>query len=448
MHIKLLNLFILIAINLAFIGCSPFTTPSSVTLSQTSSPAIEIYSVNPETSFTTGGLTVTITGKGFTSTSSSGTSVKLGQTACSSINVIDNNTLTCVVPPVSTTTTSVDLIIENEKGTSTLTSGFEYNTSALRSIELFAGELSYAGYTDGTSATAKFNHPAKPLVVGTDVYISDMGNHTIRKFDTVSGVVTTVIGTVGVSGTTDAIGTSAKLNHPTGMVKLGNDVFFADNGSCLIRKFDLTTYQVTTVAGIANQCGTIVNDAIGLQAQFAAPVGITTDGTNLFVADDTYIRKITLTGSNAVSQIFPGGTPNGAVSDLTLIGTELFFIHVATAGTSSIRKIDINTLTTTSVRSVQHKSGGLATDGTDLYISASASHRLQKLVLSGNVLTTPVGSTTAGNTDGIGTAATLYVPSQIDISSGYIYMTTLGSHNLKKINMTDFTVTTILGNTK
>ena len=60
-----------------------------------------------------------------------------------------------------------------------------------------------------------------------------------------------------------------------------------------IRKIVISTGVVTTIAGTAGSGG--IEDGVGVAAQFQLPTGITTDGTNLYVADsynDT-IRGIT-----------------------------------------------------------------------------------------------------------------------------------------------------------
>ena len=65
----------------------------------------------------------------------------------------------------------------------------------------------------------------------------------------------------------------------------------ADYDNHLIRKIVISTGAVTTVAGTGSSGSA---NGTGTSASFNNPVGITTDGTNLYVADDNthLIRKI------------------------------------------------------------------------------------------------------------------------------------------------------------
>ena len=57
---------------------------------------------------------------------------------------------------------------------------------------------------------------------------ADSANHVIRKI-TPAGVVTTLAGLVGTSGTNDGVGTAARFNHPEGVAVDGsNYVYVAD----------------------------------------------------------------------------------------------------------------------------------------------------------------------------------------------------------------------------
>ncbi len=59
------------------------------------------------------------------------------------------------------------------------------------------------GTDDGMGAAARFSNPVGVAVdAAGNVYVGDSGNHTIRKI-TPAGIVTTLAGSPGKSGSTD-----------------------------------------------------------------------------------------------------------------------------------------------------------------------------------------------------------------------------------------------------
>ena len=69
-----------------------------------------------------------------------------------------------------------------------------------------------------------------------NVYVADTGNNTIRKV-TPAGVVTTLAGLAGSSGTTDGTGSAALFNWPTALaVDSAGNLYVADAGNNTIRK--------------------------------------------------------------------------------------------------------------------------------------------------------------------------------------------------------------------
>ena len=92
------------------------------------------------------------------------------------------------------------------------------------------------GSSDGTGISAKFNRPYQLTTDGINLFVSDFKNHTIRKVVISSGVVATLAGSVGNSGTTDATGTSARFYGPSGLTTEGANIYIADRNNHTIRK--------------------------------------------------------------------------------------------------------------------------------------------------------------------------------------------------------------------
>ena len=100
-----------------------------------------------------------------------------------------------------------------------------------------AGMPGSSGHLDGTGIAAQLNTPCSVAVDGSGtLYVADGGNHTLRKI-TSSGLVTTLAGSPGVSGSANGTGNAARFNNPCGVaVDAGGTVYVADTGNCTIRK--------------------------------------------------------------------------------------------------------------------------------------------------------------------------------------------------------------------
>jgi hypothetical protein len=104
--------------------------------------------------------------------------------------------------------------------------------------------------------------------------------------------VTTLPRTAGTSGTTDGTGTAARFEHPVGLITDGTNLYVTDRSNHTNRKIVISSGVVTALAGTAGTSRT--TDDTGTAARFSAPISLTTDGTSLYVEDagNHTIRKI------------------------------------------------------------------------------------------------------------------------------------------------------------
>jgi sugar lactone lactonase YvrE len=152
------------------------------------------------------------------------------------------------------------------------------------------------GSADGTGTAASFsNFFGIAVDPSGNVYVADRGNHTIRKI-TPAGVVTTLAGTAGQSGTANGLGAAARFNGPDGIVYAPNgNLYLTESASRQIRMITLSG-MVSTAAG-TGLSGTA--DGAASVATFNYPFGITSDTEgNLIVGDFTNhtIRRLTFSG--------------------------------------------------------------------------------------------------------------------------------------------------------
>lgn len=323
---------------------------------------------------------------------------------------------------------------------------------ATQSVTTIAGSAPAGGSADAVGSAARFDSPGGVAADGAgNLYVSDMRNDTIRKIVLATRSVTTFAGKAGFSGTEDGIGAAARFWSPAGMAADGADnLYVADMGNHTIRKVVLSTGQVTTLAGRGESSGSA--DGIGSAARFAMPSAVSEDGAgNLFVAD-TYnntIRKVVL----ATGQVSTLAGEAGSSGSADGIGGAARFnwpygvaadrsgnVYVADYGNSRIRKVAV---ATGEVTTLEEKGGavggtygphGIALDGSgNVYVTARNFSTIRKLVLSTGMVTTVAGNGQDGSADGTGTEAQFSGPSGMTIDpAGTIWVADTGNNCIRK----------------
>jgi hypothetical protein len=154
-----------------------------------------------------------------------------------------------------------------------------------------AGELNVAGNSDGAGAVAhfKFLDPANVdglgagiTTDGTNLYVTDGANFAVRKIVIATGTVSTLAG--GTKGTANGKGAIAQFIAPSGIAFADGFLYVTDAGDHTIRKIDVATGEVTGFMGLSGQMGTVDGDAS--KATLSFPSRIVADGIgNLFFAE-------------------------------------------------------------------------------------------------------------------------------------------------------------------
>ena len=168
--------------------------------------------------------------------------------------------------------------------------------TAAGAVSTFAGIAGQSGFADGATGGAQFTSPLGIAIApnGT-IFIADSGNHCIRAIS--GGSVSTFAGSPGIWGSADGVGTNAQFNGPVGLAfDSGTNLFVSDANNDTIRKIT-PTGMVTTFAGAAGVDGSA--DGTLTNARFRSPAELAFDKKgNLFVADslNQVIRKISTDG--------------------------------------------------------------------------------------------------------------------------------------------------------
>ena len=339
-------------------------------------------------------------------------------------------------------------------------------------VTTLAGLAESWGTNDGTGSAARFDWPTGVAVDSAgNVYVADNGNHTIRKV-TPGGAVTTLAGLAGSSGSADGTGSAARFNSPFGVaVDGGGNVFVADWGDHTIRKVT-PGGVVTTLAGLAGSSGSA--DGTGSAARFYAPGGVAVDsGGNVYVADignDT-IREVTPGGVvmtlAGLAGYFGSADGTGSAAQFNapccVALDSTGNVYVSDFYNHTIRKVTPGGVVTT-LAGLALASGsddgtgsaarfssplGVAADSADDVYVADADNCAIRKVTPGGVVTTLAGlAGSYDNTDGTGSAARFFNPAGVAVdSAGNVYVAEIGDSRIRKVTPvgTNWVVTTLAG---
>lgn len=311
---------------------------------------------------------------------------------------------------------------------------------------------------DATGSAAQFSAPRGIAVDGNGtVYVADSSNHTVRKV-TAAGVVTTIAGTPGVSGTPS----DANLREPFGVaVDSGGNVYISDTNNNMIRKLSPSGVLSTLAGGK----GPGSEDGVGQAAKFYEPHGVAVDTSgNVYVADYfmSTIRKITPAGSvtTLAGSAGSAGFVNGQGTAAKFKGLQSIAVdsdgnlYVADAGNRAIRKITPTGLVSTfydGSAGVFGEPRGVSVDAAgNVYVADASTYLIYKLTPAGAVSTfagaasAPGTPPAAGSADGATATALFNSPSAVAIdSANNVYVADTSNNAIRKISSGN--VTTLAG---
>ncbi|MFI5180605.1 MAG: PKD domain-containing protein [Thermoanaerobaculia bacterium] len=336
-------------------------------------------------------------------------------------------------------------------------------------VTTLAGLAGSFGSADGTGSTARFNAPGGVTVDGSgNVWVADTNNQTIRKM-TPAGVVTTPVGPGGGIGSTDGTGSAARFDYPEGLAVDGSgNVYVADTFNQTIRKVT-SVGVVTTLAGLPGTSGTA--DGVGSAALFGYPYGVASDsGGNLYVADwnNQTIRKVTPGGAVTTLAGLPltSGSADGTGNSARFNAPRGIAVDgsgnawVADTANQTIRKVTPAGAVTT-VAGLAGTSGsadgtgsaarfyspsGVAVDGSgNIFVADTANQTIRKVTPAGVVTTLAGLAGSSGSVDGTGSAARFYNPRGIAVDgSGNVYVAEADNDTIRKVTPAGV-VTTVAG---
>lgn len=260
-----------------------------------------------------------------------------------------------------------------------------------------------AGAADGAFDKATFYRPQGLALDGEGLYVADTENHLIRRVDLKTRTVETIAGTGQQTHEYFKSGParSVALSSPWDLQLAGRTLYIAMAGPHQIWRLDLDKNEVSTFAGSGREARL---DGSLRESGFAQPSGLANDGKNLYVADSesNIIRAIDING--------------GAVK--TLVGGDLFEFGDVDGTGDAVR--------------LQHPLG-LATFGNKILIADTYNHKIKELDPKQEKVTTFVGTGKPGQADGA--SPSFYEPGGLSLANGNLYVADTNNHAIRVIDL-------------
>ncbi len=350
-------------------------------------------------------------------------------------------------------------------------------------IDTYAGTGS-VGYTGdgGSRLLCTFDNPrALTIDANENLYITERGNHNVRKITYATGIITTVAG----DGTAPGTGTEplrfATISNPYGCAYSPDKskLYIAENGARRIKVADLVTGQVTIFAG-TGESGNTGDGGQAVDATFGSIYQITVGKVtgNVYIADLSYHRVRVVNVGTGVISAYAGTGSSGHSGDggpalsaqmtqpISLESDASENIYIAAYGNKRVRKVDYATgnISTFAGNGSSGPSGdgGAATSaainrpyqcsinpaGTYMYIATRHNHQIRRVDMSTGIITTTAGTGSSGYTGdgGLATAATLNSPRGVVGADDAVYISDVGNSVIRKVDLATGNISTYAGN--
>ena len=260
-----------------------------------------------------------------------------------------------------------------------------------------------AGSVDGSFDKATFHRPQGLALSGDLLYVADTENHLIRRVDLQKRLVETIAGTgqQSLERSPQGLARSVALSSPWDLQLVGQTLYIAMAGPHQIWQLDLANNQVSTFAGSGREER---KDGPLLNAGFAQPSGITTDGKKIYVADAE---------SNIIRVLDPSKD-----EVQTLVGGDLFDFGDVDAVGNDVR--------------LQHPLGLLWLHN-KLLIADTYNHKIKELDPQARRVTSLFGTGKPGQSDG--KSPSFYEPAGLTAANGKLYVADTNNHAIRVIDL-------------
>jgi thiol-disulfide isomerase/thioredoxin len=268
-----------------------------------------------------------------------------------------------------------------------------------------------AAANDGDFKSASFNRLQGLALSSENLYVADTENHLLRRVNLQTKRVETIAGTGNLDDFTGAGGDAKRtpINSPWDLQIVGKNLFVAMAGSHQIWLMNLEKNTIEPYAGTRAEAR---EDGEIKEAAFAQPSGIVANGEKLFVADaeSNIIRSIDLRKETvetlAGGDLYEFGDKDGAGDDVRL----------------------------------QHPLGVTLYDG-KILIADTYNHKIKQLDAEKQTVATFLGTGKAGQADGAG--ASFYEPGGLSVAGEKLFVADTNNHAIRVVDLKTKTVSTL-----
>ncbi|MBK9263754.1 MAG: DUF4215 domain-containing protein [Polyangiaceae bacterium] len=270
---------------------------------------------------------------------------------------------------------------------------------------------------------------------------------------------TLFVGSPGQGGILDGIGNMARISGNGSLAVDATTLWFGDSAARTLRRIDIATGAVTTVAGMAGAGPGYVDNPTGTNARFGMVGPIATNGTTVWVIDgpNRVLRAVsalppysvtTVAGSGQMGMIQDGIGAAAQFDDARGLTYYKGLVYMVDAVAAVVRTFNPTTLEVKTIAGTPYMKGSadgigpaarfnspryIANDGSGmLYIADTNGNTIRAFNTVTNEVTTFAGDATCGYADGVGTAAKIHRPRGMTSDGTSIYWTEFNAHTIRQ----------------
>ncbi len=282
------------------------------------------------------------------------------------------------------------------------------------------------------------------------------------------------VGAAGQSGLVDGQGTAARLGGWCVVAADNTYLWVGDSTNmahAVVRRVDISTADVVTVAGDPGGSNGDQDDPIGTNARLGWVEAITTDGATIWVADEANhkIKAVDVTPPHAVTTVAGSGANqvadgNGLNADFAGVRGITYYngiVYVLDGGTAVLRSFDPSTGDVVTIAGAAGQTGQVDDYGTAarfisprymasdnsgmLYIADTNGNKIRSYNTVDTFVGSFAGDGTAGYVDGVGAAARIHRPRGMASDGTSVYFSEFNQHTIRQGVIATQEVTTNIG---